>query len=454
MVLTFPPRARPHSRLPENNTYRPQEEGPKGGSQKDGPGVAARRAAFKLAQAVVWQGRVLQDSIEYAFQGLHNPSDRALAHSTVLAMLRRLTYFDDLIDSCTRNPLDKDARARLVLRLALAQALVLETPPHAVIATHLPLVEGGPRKLVHGILSKLLKNPDVLPIPALPDYYNYKWAHDYSPEIVDGIAAAYVGEPPLDLVFKNADDIAKYFPEWSTDARFFDTHLRIHDMRGRVEALPGYDEGAWWVQDVAAQVPVKLINPKIGETIIDVCAAPGGKTMQLANAGANVIALDIAERRLERVRDNLHRASLKAKTIAADALKWSPPELVDAVLLDAPCSATGTLRRHPDVLFRKAGRDMKDLLETQRALIKHTATWLKPGGRLIYAVCSLEPEEGIAQAGWAAQNTGLTAQPFAATALGPLSHCLRPDGTVQTLPSHLATQGGVDGFFIAGFRRK
>ncbi len=413
--------------------------------------MPARRAAFKLAQAVVWQGRVLQDSIEYAFQGLNNPSDRALAHSTVLAMLRRLTYFDDLIDSCTRNPLDEDARPRLVLRLALAQALVLETPPHAVIATHLPLVEGGPRKLVHGILSKLLKNPEVLPIPALPDHYNYKWVHDYSPEIVDGIAAAFVSEPPLDLVFKNAADIAKYFPEWGAEARFFETHLRIHNMRGRVEALPGYDDGAWWVQDAAAQLPVKLLQPQKGETIIDVCAAPGGKTLQLAALGANVIALDIAERRLERVRDNLHRASLKAKTIAADALVWSPPELVDAVLLDAPCSATGTLRRHPDVLFRKAGRDMKELLDTQRALIKRASTWLKPGGRLIYAVCSLEPEEGASQAKWALENTDLKAMTLSADLLGPLQTCLRVDGTVQTLPSDLSDKGGVDGFFIAGF---
>ncbi len=418
----------------------------------DGPGVAARRAAFKLAQSVVWQGRVLQDSMDHAFQGLRNPSDRALAHATVLAMLRRLTWFDDLIDSCTRNPLAEDARARLVLRLALAQALVLETPAHAVIATHLPLVEGGPRKLVHGILSKLLKNPDVLPIPALPDHYKYKWSADFGPEIADGLAAAYVSEPPLDLAFTAAADISRYFPEWSPDKRLLPNHLRIHHMRGRVEALPGYDDGAWWVQDVAAQLPVQLLGLTAGQHAIDVCAAPGGKTLQMAALGASVTALDISERRLERVRDNLHRAGFKAKTIAADALAWSPDAPVDAVLLDAPCSATGTLRRHPDVLFRKAGRDMAELLTTQRSLLARAAGWLKPGGRLIYAVCSLEHEEGADQAAWALANTGLTLDPVRPEELGPLAEALRPDGTVQTRPDHLAAHGGVDGFFIARFR--
>jgi 16S rRNA (cytosine967-C5)-methyltransferase len=425
---------------------RPDHRGKRPPAQKSLPGVAARQAALRLLQAVLWQGRPLQDALGHSLQGLDNPSDRGLAHSIALMTLRWLTDLDGLIDSAMRKPLPEDARARMVLRMALVQALILKTPAHAVVATHLPLVESGPRRLVHGVLSALLKSTESLPaVPTLPHPFCHRWPAE--------VASALTVEPPLDLSLKDTSQTSAW-TERLGGVSWFPGHVRLAQMKGAVEMLDGFDEGAWWVQDVAASLPARLLKVQAGETIIDACAAPGGKTLQLACVGARVTALDISERRLERVGENLARTDLKASILVADALDWSPPAEVDAVLLDAPCSATGTVRRHPDVMYRKADRDLSDLILLQQQLLTQAAGWLKPGGRLVYAVCSLEPEEGVQQCAWIKDHLpGLAFDPVLADELGLLSPALL-DGTVRTWPHHLLTEGGMDGFFIARFVRK
>jgi 16S rRNA (cytosine967-C5)-methyltransferase len=408
------------------------------------PGFAARRAAFRLLQSVLWQDRPLQDALGHALQGLDNPSDRGLAHGIALATLRWLPDLDILIDSATKLPLAPDARARLVLRMALIQVLVLKTPPHAVIATNLPLLDGGPRRLVHGVLSRLLREQVALPeIPTLPQPFASHWPSD--------VAAALAVEPLLDLALKDAAATA----DWAArlgGVSWFPGHVRLADSKGSIEALEGFTAGAWWVQDVAAQLPVRLLAVGAGDTVIDACAAPGGKTLQLAALGAEVTALDISEKRLEKVGENLARTGLKALIIAADALDWTPDAPVDAVLLDAPCSATGTVRRHPDVMVRKASRDLTKLVTLQRKLIARAAGWLKPGGRLVYAVCSLEAPEGEAQLAWVRQHVpGLALDPVRADELGDLADLLLPGGTLRSWPHSHRDRGGMDGFFVARF---
>jgi 16S rRNA (cytosine967-C5)-methyltransferase len=400
-----------------------------------------------LLQSVLWQDRPLQDALGHALQGLDNPSDRGLAHSIALGTLRWLTDLDGLIDSATKNPLADDARARLVLRMALIQVLVLKTPPHAVIATNLPLLEGGPRRLVHGVLSRLLREAVALPdVPTLPAPFDARWPA--------GVSDALAIEPPLDLALKDRAVTADWAARLGGDS-WFPGHVRLTAAKGSIEMLEGFVDGVWWVQDVAAQLPARLLRAIAGETVIDACAAPGGKTLQLASLGAQVTALDISERRLERVGENLARTDLKASIIVADALAWQPDAQVDAVLLDAPCSATGTVRRHPDVMVRKATRDLSELITLQRQLLARAVDWLKPGGRLVYAVCSLEPEEGAGQLVWVQQNLpALQHEPVVAEELGDLADLLMADGSIRTWPHSHLVRGGMDGFFMARFMKR
>jgi 16S rRNA (cytosine967-C5)-methyltransferase len=410
------------------------------------PGFAARAAAFRLLQAVLWQDRPLQDALGQALKGLEGP-DRGLAHSISLATLRWLTDLDELIDSATKNRLPDDSRARLVLRMALAQLLVQKTPPHAVIATHLPLLEGGPRRLVHGVLSRLLKDKVALhDFPTLPEPFASSWPIE--------LAQALTVEPPLDLALKDETATTHWAGRLGGES-WFPGHVRLREAKGSIDQLDGFGDGTWWVQDVAAQLPARLLNVQSGETVIDACAAPGGKTLQLASRGALVTALDVSERRLERVGENLARTDLKADIIVTDARDWSPPGPVDAVLLDAPCSATGTVRRHPDVMVRKANRNLEELIALQRQLLAKAVTWLKPGGRLVFAVCSLEPEEGPGQLTWVRDHLPeLVPDPITSGELGDLADLLLPDGTLRSWPHSHLDRGGMDGFFIARFRKK
>jgi 16S rRNA (cytosine967-C5)-methyltransferase len=417
----------------------------------DGPGVPARRAALRLLDAVLRRGQALEAAIDAATRGLDQANDRALAHALAAEVLRRLPDLDALIDSATARPLPDDAKARVALRIALAQALNLGTPPHAAISTVLPLVDGGPRKLVHGVFGTLMRRGAVLPDqPMLPAPVALRWADGWGDAMVADAARAIAAPPPIDLTLKHAAATADQAQALDA-ASLMPGHVRLPG-RADIPALPGFAEGDWWVQDIAASLPARLLGPGAG-TAIDVCAAPGGKTLQLAAAGWTVTALDIAESRLARLSDNLDRTGLAADVVAADALGWAPAAPADAVLLDAPCSATGIFRRHPDVLHRVSPALIEETAALQARLFDRAAGWVRPGGTLVYATCSLEPAEGEAQLErFLAAHDDFALSPIRADEL-PDGIAPHDAGWVRTLPGMLADRGGCDGFFIARLSR-
>ncbi len=364
-------------------------------------------------------------------------------------MLRRLPDLDALIDSATKKRLPDDAKARAALRIALVQALALGTPQHAAIATALPHVDGGPRRLVHGVFGTLMRGKACLPDPpTLLLEVEARWAAAWGEDVVAAAAKAIAQPPPLDIIFPPDR------PPAFEGVSLMPGHLRL--ARGTaVAGLTGYGDaatGRWWVQDIAASIPAQLLGPGQGRTALDLCAAPGGKTMQLAAAGFAVTALDASESRLARLRENLARTGLTADVVHGDVMAWQPPQSVDAILLDAPCSATGIFRRHPDVLHRARPRAIAELAEAQMAMLARAAAWLRPGGRLVYSVCSLEPEEGERVV-----DAFLAARPE--IAIDPIDPgelprgLVRGDrGTLRILPGAFEDEGGADGFFIARFR--
>lgn len=408
-------------------------------------GLAARRSALRLLDSVLRRGETLDRAEAGACQGL-GPEDRALAVAIAGEALRWLSDLDALIDSAMIRPLAADAKARAVLRLMLAQALRLGTPPHAALATGLPLLSGGPRRLAHGVFSALLRRGARLPpAPTLPEAVAARWNAAF-PDRTAAIAAALAEPPPLDLTLKDAGETALW-TERLGGRSLLPGHVRL-ERGAAVPTLPGFAEGGWWVQDLAAGLPARLLEAGEGRRVLDLCAAPGGKTLQLAAAGWRVTALDQSERRLERLRDNLGRTGLAAELIVADALTWESGERFAAVLLDAPCTATGTCRRHPDVLHRIAARQIADMAVLQRRLLARAARWVAPGGRLVYSVCSLEPAEGEAQARAFAE---LAPDPLTVAEL-PAGLAPTAEGWLRTDPGMLAEAGGIDGFFIARWR--
>ena len=400
-------------------------------------GIHARKAALKMLDAVLRRGETLEQASPAALRDVRKAPDQALARAIAGEALRWLNDLDALIDSATKNPLPDDAKPRMVLRLMLAQALRLETPPHAVIATGLPLLAGGPRRLAHGVFSTLMKREVTLPdMPTLPERFADLYA---------GMAEGLVRPPEVDLHIRDAGETAQWQAKLG-GVSLVQAHIRV--PRGTpIEKLEGYDEGAWWVQDLAAQLPTHLLGAGDNRHALDLCAAPGGKTMALAANGWNVTALDLSKRRLGVLKENLKRTGLKASTLRADALSWEPKHQFDAILLDAPCTATGTCRRHPDVLHRIGPRQIAEMVEIQRALIERAVGWLKPGGAFIYAVCSLEPEEGEAQAAWIDETFDLTQSPITAEEL-PANLTPTGEGWLRTHPGMLREEGGLDGFFV------
>ena len=405
-------------------------------------GVGARRAALQMLDAVLRRGQTL-DAAGGAVRNLP-PADHGLAVAIAGEALRRLPDLDALIDSATRKRLPDDSKARMVLRLALAQKVGLGTPEHALVATALPLVDGGPRRLVHGVLGTLLRRGlPPLDAPSLPDEVEHRWREAWSDEAVDAARRQIAKRPALDLTF--ADDAeAQVYATKQEGTSLAPNHVRLPSSS--VSELAGFQEGRWWVQDLAASLPGRLI-PDTAKDVLDLCAAPGGKTMQLAAARHRVTAVDASGSRLARLRENLDRTHLAANLVEADALSWKPKQQFDAILLDAPCSATGTFRRHPEVLYRARQRIIAENAELQANLLDRASQWLKSGGTLVYSVCSLEPQEGedVVRAFLAKHSDFHLAPPER------LPSFLLPsvEGWVRILPGLLEAEGGLDGFFIA-----
>lgn len=416
------------------------------------PGLPARTAAIRLLDAVCRRGETLDQALPVATAKLANPSDRSLAHNIAANALRWMTALDAMIDSATKKRLPDDAKARMALRIALVQVLVLETPQHAAIATALPLVHGGPRRLVHGVFSTVMRGVEsgalALPEhPEIPGETLDRWTHNWGEDVAIAAGQAWAKSPPLDLSFKT-DDAGELEGE-----KLASKHLRMQPDKS-VTALPGFDEGAFWVQDLAASLPARLLGEGDGKTVLDLCAAPGGKTMQLAAAGWKILSVDNSEKRMERFNDNLSRTKLDAEVVIADLMKWEPSAPADAILLDAPCSATGIFRRHPDVLHCIGSRQIADRAEVQKTLLDRIAPWVKPGGVLVYAVCSLEPEEGEEQIEQFLEgHDEFEIIPVTADAL-PDTISPTENGCVRTLPNMLTEKGHLDGFFIAKLQRK
>jgi 16S rRNA (cytosine967-C5)-methyltransferase len=410
-------------------------------------GLGARKAALRMLDSVLRKGQTL-DSASSTATNLA-PPDRALALAIAGETVRRLPDLDALIDGATRQRLPDDAKARAVLRLALAQKIGLGTPDHAVVATALPLVDGGPRRLVHGVLGTLLRRG--LPAneaPRLPAEVEERWRSAWGEADVEAARRQIAKRPPLDLTFASDTD-AQAYAAANAGVSLAPRNVRL--ASASVADLPAFREGRWWVQDLAASLPARLI-PGDARDVLDLCAAPGGKTMQLAAAGHRVTALDASESRLARLRENLDRTHLYAELVTADAFEWEPGRQFDAILLDAPCSATGTFRRHPEVLYRARLAIIASGAELQSRLLERAIQWLKPGGALVYSVCSLEPREGeeVVSAFLGSDVAIETPKP------GELPDFVgtTPEGWVRILPGLLEEEGGLDGFFMARLVRR
>lgn len=418
--------------------------------------MTARRAATDLMVAVMERGRALEDALAEtpSFNTLEG-RDRAFARALVTAGLRRVGGINAVLSRFLERPLPESAaHARALLHLGATQLLVLGTPAHAAVGETVETANSmrearGFAKLMNAVLRRVAREGqavlDALPPGAdLPAWLFTRLRATYGAD-AERIAAALLNEPPLDLtVMEDAAGWAGRLGGAVTPTG--SVRLAAH---ATIETLEGFADGAWWVQDAAAALPAKLLGDVRGKRMLDLCAAPGGKTLQLAAAGAQVTAVDKSDARLKRLRENLARTKLEAEVVCADALEYHA-EPFDAVLLDAPCTSTGTLRRHPDIAWLRRPTDVRTLAELQSKLVTAAAALLKPGAPLVYAVCSLEPEEGPGVVAEALRN-GWRREPL--TALEIPAEFLTRDGDMRTLPSHWSDIGGLDGFFAARLAR-
>jgi 16S rRNA (cytosine967-C5)-methyltransferase len=419
---------------------------------------SARQIALDLIGVVLRRRRPLDDAIdEHATMGELSVRDRAFARLLVATVLRRLGQIDALIADCLNTPLaPRAAVIHDILRLGISQLLFLRTPPHAAVATSVDLahLKGflSHKGLVNAVLRRLsvegaerIERQDAARLNT-PDWLWQSWSGAYGEERARAIAGAHLKEAPLDLTPRDDGEA------WGErlQAMTLPTGSLRRPAGGSVALLPGYAEGAWWIQDAAAALPVRLFEGIAGRDVVDLCAAPGGKTAQLASAGARVTAIDRSTRRLDRLVANLHRLGLPVSAIAADALSWRPEQPADAVLLDAPCTATGAIRRHPDVPHLKQPEDVARLAVVQENLLRSAVEMLRPGGTLVYCTCSLEPQEGPERVeALLRSGAPIERRPIAADEIGGAEDWLTASGDLRTLPCHLAEYDGLDGFYAA-----
>ncbi len=405
-------------------------------------GVVARATAVAILDGVLGEGRMLSD-----FSGDHlAPADRARALRLAETTLRHIEPADKLLDKHLRK--SPPLTVRNTLRLAVVERAE-GAPAHGVVNAAVEITRQGGKRTAHlaGLVNAVLRAlPEdlALPVQKLPRWLRQPLVHTFGRDTVTAIETIHAKEPPLDLTPRDG------FPH--PEGELLPTgSLRLRTP-GQLSTLPGYAEGGWWVQDAAAALPAKLLEPQPGERILDLCAAPGGKTLQLAAARAHVTALDISAPRMARIEANLARTGLTATLVTADALHWQPEGQFDAILLDAPCSATGTIRRHPDLPFVKDGSELPSLTTLQSQLLDRALTWLKPGGRVVFSTCSLLPEEGEAQLAAAlSRHPTLTVEHTALAGIDPA--WWTPEGALRLRPDYWANQGGMDGFFMVRLRK-
>lgn len=435
------------------------------------PGLAARKTAAAMLRRVIESGTALDSLLSEGQESKHfqalGGSDRALVRAILGAALRRRGEIESAIAERLDRPLPPGSETvSAILHVAAAQILFLDIPDHAAVnlaVAHASRERNAhqARGLVNGVLRRIARErQSILERPGAellntPAWLLKRWSDAYGEGKARTIAAAHVTQPPLDLS-------AKADPEmWAGQlgGTLLPTgSIRLADPH-RITELPGFAEGAWWVQDAAASLPARLLGDVTGKAVADLCAAPGGKTAELAVAGANVTAIDISPNRLKRLAENLARLGLKAELQAADILAWTPERQFEAVLLDAPCTATGTIRRHPDIAWLKRPENIVSLSELQSKLLDRAAEIVSPGGVLVFATCSLEPEECDGQAApFLARHPDFRLEPIDPAEVMGLGHLLTPAGLLRTLPCHgfgeAPAMQGMDGFFAVRFRRR
>jgi len=432
------------------------------------PGLAARRIAADILDGVLHKHRTLDDQLDgaAAHPGLKSLADRdrALMRRLVATILRRLGTLGHVLSRLLDRGVPTDApRAQSALLIGAAQILWMDVPDHAAVDLSVRLVQSDRRAakyagLVNAVLRRCAREGAGLvedvksQVLDIPPWLLARWIAHYGEDTAKATALAIGHEPSLDITVKS--DAA----QWAS--RLHGVLLPTGTVRtllqGSVTVLPGFAEGQWWVQDAAAALPARLFGDLAGKTVADLCAAPGGKTAQLAQAGARVTAVDRSPARMARLRDNLARLGFTADTVVADAMEWQAPEpgAFDGILLDAPCSSTGTIRRHPDIAWLRQEADIATMAGLQKRLLQKAASLLKPGGMLIYCTCSLEPEEGIEPvAALLATDQSLRRLPIEAGEVAGLSEIVTAEGDLRTLPCHLPQAdpqfGGLDGFYVA-----
>jgi 16S rRNA (cytosine967-C5)-methyltransferase len=429
------------------------------------PGLATRRVAVDILDGVLRRYRPLDDHFEG--ENLHpglpalDDRDRALVRKLVATVLRRLGTLRHLLGTSLERGYPDDApRVETILLVGAAQILWLDVPDHAAVDLAVRLAQADRRAgryagLVNAVLRRIARERDAIASADArdtPEWLLARWTATYGAKTARAIAAAHAHEPPLDLTVKGDAD------SWA--ARLRGHVLATGAVRliahGPVSRLPGYTEGAWWVQDAAAALPVRLLGDVSGLAVADLCAAPGGKTAQLAFAGARVTAVDKSAGRLARLQENLTRLGLAAELVTADATGWRAGPF-DAVLVDAPCSSTGTIRRHPDIAHLKRETDIPALVDLQRRLLAQAIELTKPGGHIVYCVCSLEPEEGESRIDELLGDPRVRRHPVTATDVNGMAEFVTPAGDLRTLPCHLPDPeprlAGLDGFYAARLQR-
>lgn len=410
-----------------------------------------RDIAFDIVRGVIENRRMLETTLSRSPDAkVADARDRAAAHRLAASALRHMGTLSAVLEPFLRKEPPEPVRAALLL--GSAQLLFLETPPHAAVGTTVDLMRRRGLAPFAGLANAVLRkvanggpalleglDQDRLDVPS------WLWSSwkTLGPGVARAIARGLEHEAPLDLTLRPGAEVPEGGDLLPTGS------VRL-PAGTKVTELPGFGDGAFWVQDAAAALPARMLAARPGEQVADLCAAPGGKTAQLALTGAHVTALERDAGRLERLTQNMERLKLTVTTVCADAAAWQPEAPLDAILLDAPCSATGTARRHPDALWIKRPRDLAALTEAQDSLLAAAARMLKPGGRLVYAVCSLQQEEGPDRAR-AAERYGLKPDPIRPEELADLPEALTPEGWLRTHPGMWPERGGMDGFFAARF---